>query len=130
MYYYREPSSGRMTAMYGSQASQPLGWLGFGSYNLFLNMQSWLRLSNTSDEQITAQFGVSGGDDKMREVTLPPHATIVQALHDFSSFGTQANTYGTVLMRSEPDDRLLGEIVRVRHLSDEVMDFAAPTLVR
>ena len=51
MFYFRD-DAGSISAMYGSQARQASSRMVFGSYNRFLAMNNWLRISNASANEV------------------------------------------------------------------------------
>jgi len=130
MFYFRDPQTGRLDAMYGSQAREALTRAVFGSYNLFLGMENWLKLVNSSDTPAQVQVLVhNAGNSRENIVQLAGHGSKVLALHDTTQFGTRPDTYGTVEARITEGSHVFAELVRIRPLGNRI-DFAAPTEVR
>ncbi|MFN8392503.1 MAG: M64 family metallopeptidase [Bdellovibrionota bacterium] len=132
MGYLREPVSNGVTAVYGSQARRALPCLQSGSYNLFLNMQDWLLVANTTNDTVTAKIQLTGPTlQSEKALTLAPRASVYLPIHDVSQFGAQKDTYGLIAVTpTDTSIRLFAEVMRVRYRANGTPDFAAPTPVR
>lgn len=132
MFYFRNPQTGSITAMYGSALQEAFGNEQFGSYNLFLGMSNWLKIFNLRDTatEVTVTVHNSSGNPNVRVIQLAPNQGIDLGLHDTASFGTSLNTYGVVQLETEQSGAVLGELVRFRMFPNGLVDFAAPTAVR
>lgn len=129
MFYFRD-LYGSMTSMYGSQARKAQATAGTGSYNLFLGMENYLKISNTTANTTTATVQVNLADSStVNTYTLPPASTVSLPIHYAATYGTTADTYGFVQVRSSNSAKLLSELVRARSISGN-FDFAAPTSIR
>ena len=121
---------GSISAMYGSQSRESIGRELFGSFNLYLGMENLLKLFNTSDQATTATVLVNGpASSAEKTVVIPANGTINLPLRDNSDCGTAGDSYGGVLVTTDEPGKLLSEVVRIRHLGEE-LDFAAATSVR
>jgi|GEM_PF-143072 len=98
MYYYRHPQSGGITGMYGTQIRESLGADVSGSYNLFIQMYNWLRLTNLrgSETSITLTVYTSAGIPTQRTIVLPANGGTDLGLHETSVYGTRLDDYGVV----------------------------------
>lgn len=132
MGYLREPTSGGITAVYGSQARRALPCVPSGSYNLFLGMQNYLLVGNTTNETVEAIIQLTGPNLMTeKSITLAPRASVSLPIHDPAQFGARANTYGLIAVRGRnTSTRLFAEVMRVRYRTNGAPDFAAPTPVR
>ena len=129
MFYFRS-SDGRIEAMYGSQAREALNRAVFGSYNLFLGMENWLKVANGTSVEARVQLIVNSSSAAAEEVfTLPGNASLLLPLHDTTRFHAVPDSYGTVELRTEEGKVLFSELVRLRR-SGSAVDFAVPTSVR
>lgn len=134
MFYFRNTTGG-ISAMYGTQAKESLGNNLTASYNLFLGMNNWLKLSNTSNSDInilikvqSASFNTSELNTEY-EVTILAHSSIDVALHDSRELKVEPNSYGSISLTTQTSNSIIAELIRTRSISDE-LDFAMPTLVR
>lgn len=132
MFYY--PSwSGTIVSMYGSQARESSASQVVGSFNLFLNMENYLKLINTSGSTANIDVTISSlfSPGSSRTVTLAPYASTDLALHDTQNFGTAPNTYGAVIVAPQGGATALSEIVRLRYSpSSGELEYVAPTNVQ
>lgn len=129
MFYFRN-TDGSIATMYGSQAKEAFDQMVFGSYNLYLNMDSWLKVTNGSDRASIVKCSVEA-DGGVRDyyLSLNAYGSEVIPIHDNAIFGAVSNSYGTVVLSSDDDAQFIAEIVRIRPLENTI-DFAAPTVVR
>jgi len=128
MFYYRDSGTGSITAMYGSQADTSLQSSKRGSYNLFLGMENYLKLTNTTDAtesfDVTVMSPSSSGSS--RTVQLGANTTVELPLHSGAVYGTVPDSYGNVVITpSSGSYRYLSEVVRIK--GNPVVQFAAPT---
>lgn len=133
MYYFRDSSSGSMLAMYGSQARESLGIGLYGSYNLFLGMNSTLRVMNPTEKNVSFLMEVFGynGTLSKKNVIVPALGSVDLYLHDTRLYGTQADTYGVVTLSNRVAGDILAEVLRTRGIpGTSQLDFRAPTEVR
>jgi hypothetical protein len=63
LFYFRSSATGSVTTLYGSAARETFGKELYGSYNLFLGMYNWLKLTNTQDEPINVTMTVYRGTE-------------------------------------------------------------------
>ena len=126
MFYFRNIFGG-IEAMYGSQARTADAGMKYGSYNLFLNMNNWLRVFNTTDQGQDIQVDVinAAGQLNRRILSLCAHCGRDLGLHETSEYGTAVDSYGAVNVLGEASVELL----RLRPTSTGGIDFAMPTPV-
>lgn len=130
MFYFRNAYTGSIDAMYGSQAREALSRVVFGSYNLFLDMENWLKVVNTSASEKQIQILVHSQDTTSETLLdLAPHGSAILPIHDTAQFHTAADTYGTIEARITDGAYIFAELLRIRPYQDKI-DFAAPTVVR
>ena len=131
MYYFKE-ANGSVTAIYGSQARKGSRCQQSGSYNLFLGMENWLNVANTSHKEIEVKVTVNSSSGAIeRLITIPARGTASLAIHNVNDFGAMPDTYGTLSVEntSGASTQIISELVRMRVLGEDV-DFATPTAVR
>lgn len=131
-YFFGE--TGRVNAMYGSQFKEVHGnGQSYGSYNLYLHMESFLRLANTVSNQTTV--GVRINNPKTvpldLKVTIPANGAVEIPLHEYETYRTSKDTYGTIQITPSNDTGVLAEIIRVlKNPVTNQLEFVAPTDVR
>jgi len=132
MGYLREPSTGSVTAVYGSQARRALPCLQSGSYNLYLTMQNWLLVANTTNDQIEATVHLTGPNlQSEKTLVLAPRESVYLPIHDLTQFGARPDTYGLISVTPKDSSlRLFAEVMRVRYRPNGMPDFAAQTPIR
>ncbi len=132
MFYFREPNHGQILGMYGAPLQMIFGRRLLGSYNLFLGMFNWLRISNSGDSPLNVNLSVFSplGSENSRSLSLPAHSGTDFGLHESSNFGTSPNTYGVIELAPESAAKLHAEILRIKPRADGLTDFVAPTAVR
>jgi hypothetical protein len=124
MFYFYDPASSRIQAMYGSpfEAAGSGGYV--GSWNLFLGMYNWLRIFNTGDSSSEVLVTVyNSGRATYDLLTLGRKKGIDLDLHNHTKYGTSTNSYGLVRVEG---DNLRSEILRHKPTSTGSTDFAAP----
>ena len=125
--FYFYSSIGTIDAMYGIEAQSIGNEEQSGSYNLFLRMFNWLKISNVSGVSSTVRVLVhSGLTTQEATFSLPAYATIDMPLHEQSRFGTRVNSYGVIEVIGEG---LTSHILRIKP-SDMGFDYVYPTQVR
>ena len=131
MVYFRDPQNGSITAMYGSQARRPGKCAQTGSYNLFLDMENYIPVVNTSHDPVNVTLVLNGPEHTAeRVITLAPRSFERLALHDPELLNTSPNTYGQVKIYGNDQVHIFSQILRLRFRDDGLIDFAVPTPVR
>ncbi len=129
MYYFRKLATGQMASMYGIQSRRDESANLFGSYNLFLGMDNWLRVTNPTSETVTINF-LTGTNSDVHSADIPANGTIEIPLHQTEAYQTAVDSYGIVALVNSSAGNILSELIRVKTLPDGDVDFAAPTEVR
>ena len=126
MAYFRDSATGLTSAMFGSQAR--LGYIGTitGSYNLFLNMESVLKVTNITDGTIDVLIGIrsSGSVGSDLVLTLPPFGSSYNSLSG-ELYGTAADTYGSISL--ETTGGIVSEVLRRKQGAGSEFQFVAVT---
>ena len=133
MYYFRSTSSGKVLSMYGSCARTPFSRAELGTYNLFLEMSNYLKLSNAGTSSASIELVVLSGSSEIgrTSIDLLAHTSIDVPLHDSARFGTTKDTYGTVNITPQAGTSVIGEILRLRYASTGAdLEYVAPTDLR
>lgn len=127
MLYYRDQTSGSIQSMYGSQARTASSSTVNGSFNLFLGMENYLKISNTSSQAITSTVTISSAFSSGATVqtAIPAKGSVELPLHDTTTYGTVADSYGVVTV-APGGANLITENLRLLRNSAGV-EFAAPT---
>lgn len=130
MFYFRN-STGSMLSMYGSQARESIGTDLNGSYNLYLNMDNWLKISNTTNSSVTVTVTVNNPSDSggSRTFTLGAFQSNNIALHSDQTLNALVDSYGFVEVSASRSNSIMSELLR-RKTASGLTDFAAPTAVR
>ncbi|MCB0344025.1 MAG: hypothetical protein KDD66_02865 [Bdellovibrionales bacterium] len=130
MLYYRS-SSGSIQAMSGVQAKEALGSEYSGSYNLWLNMENYLTISNILNQTVVVRIDSAGSDSSTGTafVTLAPYETTSIPVHSTAELNTSPDTYGSLLLTPDAIRSLIVDTHRLRYESSN-LDFAFPTTVR
>jgi hypothetical protein len=129
MFYYRG-SSGSITSMYGSQSSSPQGSPVTGSFNLFLGMKNYLKITNTNSSAANVDVNITStaSAGSSRTISLPAFSSTELSLHDTATFGTATNSYGTVQVAPNNGGLpVISEVLRLRSDDQNVVEFTAPT---
>ena len=132
MFYFRD-SLGSIEAMYGSGIRESFGRSFFGSYNRFIGMQNWLKISNVSSGAVVAVVKVFNQQGLLKETEVPlgPYATEDLGIHDSNEFNTIPDTFGVIEIETGGSKEITAELLRFRvPNSGTGVDFAAPTPVR
>jgi trypsin len=117
MVYYTLPG-GSIASLAGFQALPSSFTSQKGSYNLFLSMQGYLQISNPLSSVSTVDIDVisqASSGVSFTEV-LAPKQTILFNL-SANSFGTVADSYGSVIVSPRSSSALVGTTLRVRKTS-------------
>ncbi len=129
MFYFRDPNNGSISTMYGSQARLASANAVSGSYNLFLDLENYFRMTNTTGDSITVNYSISsifsGGGNFSQ--ALAPGQSVELNLHDFGTFGTVADSYGVLSVNPPSGKTLITEVVRVKRDGNGLLQLAAPT---
>ena len=130
MVYYIEDSTNRMAAMYGTDGVVSRKGTTYGSYNLFLEMEIILRVTNPGNSSMSLKVAVNSASGTFEKAyTVAAKETRSISLRDDSGFQTSDNSYGVVVVRTENDAPYFAELIRKRFSGTET-EFAAPSLVR
>ncbi|HMO18837.1 MAG TPA: M66 family metalloprotease [Oligoflexia bacterium] len=129
MSYHRD-SSGSIEGMFGITSRQALGNSFTGSFNLYLGMDNWLALSNTSNSSLSVAISSSSiSGNGSTTISIPAQGTRSINVKSTSSLLANANTYGSLRILPERQNSLSADLVRIRPEGNGV-DFAFPTEVR
>jgi hypothetical protein len=130
MYYFRDASTGSVQAMYGVQAHEAMGTNIVGSYNLYLGMENWLKISNTSSSPQSVTIVTTGPSGIAEQsFVISAHASLDIPLHQNIAYSCCPDSYGSVVVSSDSANALVSELVRARPAYNG-LDFVMPTLVR
>ena len=131
MFYFRDASNGSIQAMYGSSLRESLPSSIFGSYNLYIGMLNWLKLTNIGDTTQTFTLTVypPGRTPVVEQHELVPNAGIDLGLHDTARFGTQLDEFSLFTIDGIEKKSIFSELLRLRPAANGI-DFTAPTPVR
>jgi|GEM_PF-5621695 len=129
MFYFRG-ESGAIQAMHGSSFLEPLVNSQYGSFNLFLGMENWLRIFNGSStsQELTLTTSLAGTSTNLT-YTLPANSGLNLPLHEFSTYGTAVDSYGRLQLFTNTGSGIFAELLRVRPYQTQI-DFSMPTAVR
>ena len=131
MFYYRDDFGG-ITAMYGSQARTAASSSANGSFNLFLNMENYVKISNASSSAINVDLTLTSlfSSGSSQTLSLAPYQSIELGIHDTSTYGTTTNSYGVVNVRPASGS-VITEVLRLRRNPETTeLEYAAPTSLR
>lgn len=124
--FYFYAADGSIESMYGTRALPIAGTDLAGSYNLFLEMYNWLKVSNPTSVPATARILVhTASGIREEQHLLAPYSTLELPLHDSARFGTVADSYGLVEVKGA---NLIAQLLRIRPLGIG-FDFVFPTEV-
>ncbi len=129
MFYFRG-ADGSITSMYGSQSEAPDTDSGTGSFNLFLGMENYLKISNPNNAAASVDVTVSSAFSAGSSYTLslPKFSSVELSLHDTATYGTSTNSYGTVTVEpASASTGLIHEVLRLKHDTANEIQFTAPT---
>ncbi|MCC6933014.1 MAG: S8 family serine peptidase [Deltaproteobacteria bacterium] len=132
MHYFRDAANGLIKAMYGTQGRETNTNSLVGNFNLFLDMENLLRISNTTSDQVIISVQIDGNSQiSTKRYIVNPHAALEVPLHDIRSFGIRSGSYGSVLVQATKGAGIISEILRIRHESSgSNLDFVAPTMLQ
>jgi len=128
VYHYDEDDSSISGVEY-TPGTEPFGLSLYGSYNLNLGMNNWLRIFNaTSDEsRVTVHYSQRGESPKTDERRIPPHGRLDLGIHEKAA----RDTYGVVEVITSSPGTLAAHVVRTRDSSTgRSFDFTSATGVR
>ena len=130
MRYFRSASNGSVTAMFGVGMIEALALDLVGSYNLFLDAENWLVLTNTTAEATTALI-TSATNDAQHSISIPLAAqqTVRIPIHDTPELAAQPDSYGLLSVRASNPGAIAGGIIRKRSNNGRI-DLAIPTDLR
>jgi hypothetical protein len=132
--YYSHPENGRIETAYVAQGRSSVSKAISGSYNLFLDMKSNLRLYNPSDHDVVANVSVYGTrghqGTKLRDssVSIAAKSSLSLDLAEVQMYDTKADTYGVVQVQSSR--AIYAQLLRERRDLGGVLDFVLSTDVR
>ncbi len=129
--YFHDCAANLLQSAYASQARIPGQDVQAGTFNTFLGIKNILTLIGTTDEEIELTLEVRSLGELLSQQT---HALNSFRALDFdvsneALFGTEPDTYGTIILRTEEPKQVLGENLRLREINGKV-DFAMPTVVQ
>jgi hypothetical protein len=132
MFYFRDQLSGSVTSLYGSQGRPIAGCAQTGSYNLFLGMENWLTVANSSDRPLQVSVAMNGAQvDSSTVFEIPARGAVTLPLHDIQVFGAPSDSYGLVSVQSARSDaKVFTEVLRLRKDGEGLVDFSVPIAVR
>jgi len=124
--YYFDPSTAEITSGCYTEASEAFGSTMSGTYNTYLSMTNWLRVTNLSatSQHITVDYGDASGT-----LTLPAHSRHDALIPDDSLIVDQNGQYGSFTLNSTASGVISGSVVRTRSL-EEKLDFISVSPVR
>lgn len=131
MFYFRS-ATGAVSSMYGTPLREPLGSPLIGSYNLFLGMYNWLKLTNlrSTESRVTVSVIDSSLSPHEIQVVMPPLGGADLGIHEGATFGTVPNSYGVFSVEDHGSGDVSAELLRVHPVPGGSFDFAIPTAVR
>jgi hypothetical protein len=129
MSYYRD-STGSIQGMFGITSRQALGNTFTGSFNLYLGMDNWVALSNTSSSALSVNLiSSSSGGSGATAVSIPALGSKSINVKATAALLANADTYGSLRVVPERSNALSADLLRIRPEGTGV-DFAFPTEVR
>ncbi len=132
MGYLREAATGSVTSIYGSQARRAMPCAQSGSYNLYLGMENWLLVANSTNNTVEAKVVFSGPNTVAEKVLLlSPRSSSYIQIHGNAELKTAPDTYGLIAVYpKDPTVRLFSEVIRVKYRANGNPDFSMPVPVR
>ena len=130
-YHYDGFGGGSVLGIEYSPARESFATELYGSYNLYLGMANWLRVTNTSDDSMTFTLTTNPGFEQAHTatVTLAAHARFDVGLHDANNHLASVGTYGPLSLSTGEPGKMLSELLRVKY-KDNNVDFSANAPVR
>lgn len=127
MLYFRD-GIGSISSMYGTQHQEASAQAVTGSYNLYLGMENYTRISNASSKTLKLDVKVEGfgGTLSTQSYSIPSFGSIELPLYDSAQFGTSPDSYGMIRLIPKKKGKLLAETIRVRKQGLE-LEYVAPT---
>ena len=130
MYYYRDATEGRIQTMYGVRAQEAVGQTLTGSFNLYMNMENWLKVSNTTEETVAITVQVNNSNSSIqKKYYLNAYASLSLPLHDRSAFKTSASSFGLVFVQANQTSSVISELLRVKSSTIGNYEFISPTVL-
>lgn len=134
MHYFRNSSSGSILSMYGAEGRAASSDTILGSYNLFLNMHSFLKLSNTSSQATTYRLRVTSplvSGSTIEYVSVPAYGSVDVDISAGRFSQAQANTYGVVeILPYTGGSDFSADMLRLRFDNNGLLQFAAPSMAK
>lgn len=127
VFYYYNPL-GFLEARLSTKARSAEHGKIYGSWNLFLDMQNWLRLSNTTSSRQEVSVSIYRGLNK-KTITyeLPPRSTMDLPLHEATVYATKKDRYGLVVVDG---NGLNANLFRIKPTSAGTIDFIQASPLR
>jgi len=128
VYHYDEDDASVAGVEY-SPGAEPFGLSLYGSYNLHLGMNNWLRLFNTSAERetLTVRYLRARGSSEQDQYNIPPRGRLDLGIHERA----MRNTYGLVEVTTSSPGVIAAQVVRTRSSSSNTgFEFTSATGVR
>ena len=131
-FFFRDEFTGQLFTTYITPGKSVSGIELSGSYNLFLRAYNWLRLTNITNSEVVATLRLRRFDGEIfdKTVKLKAYSGADQPLHDYQTFSTSPNTYGTVQIIPSKPGGVYSEIVRIVPDSSGTPRFAWSTVMR
>lgn len=130
MFYFRSAVDGSIVSMYGVQGRVARSNSLTGSFNLYLNMENYLRLANTSGSQVSVDVTITSlaSLGSSRTLTIAPYGAIELPLHQTSIYGTAKDSYGKVSVTPGSSVGIIAEVLRLRYSPYYgELEYVAPT---
>ena len=130
--FFHLDANGSVSAMSAVSAREALGESSLSSYNLFLGMQNWLTISNTTDEDVSIEIdATSYASNGSQTLEIEANSSLSLAIHGSEALGTLSDTYGILEIDPDQDPSLILDLHRVRYEEDGItIDYSFPTAVR
>lgn len=129
--FYRNPESGGLLTANRTEAKKSYGMELGGSYNLYLGMTNWLRISNPLRTKVGFVLELetpSGVQSFSRSILASGRMDL--PLHDAALYGTAPNSYGAVRLRPPAGASLVADLIRTRANPAGSPDFIFNTPLR
>jgi hypothetical protein len=133
--YFYSPVNGSIETAYLNSSPSIAAPLRHFSYNLYLGMSNWLRVSNTDLQERNFQLSTiapsdSGDPLSSLSITTPPSGIVELDIHNASRFGTSPNTYGLVELDFQLNYATPVDLIRVKPTESGRFDFIMETSLR
>ncbi|MDD2941884.1 MAG: serine protease [bacterium] len=134
MHYFRNSTSGSILSMYGAEGRTASSGTTLGSYNLFLNMYSFLKLGNTSSQATTYRLRVTSplvAGTTTEYISVPAYGSVDVNISEGRFSQAQANTYGVVeILPYTGGADYSADMLRLRFDNNGLLQFAAPSMAK